>query len=313
MTERGGCAGVVAVALAILLPVPAAAMSAGWMLGGQPVEAVLNTSLQLGAQWRVEGRAADLVGKANLDPELCPVAPNGAGTSCLGHLAQADPVHGPEGLNLNSYIGEGPGVNRIAIEAPGQFSTNADDGNLNFDRGDLTQAVARLNSDLTLNWRELSFFGRIHGYVDPFNKGRAVFHPNVGSQAYVERTGLRRGARGDAVVVGSTAVADRQLGLDLRVLDAVLSGAVPLGEAHELTLKLGRQAINWGESTLLIVNSLNTFNPPDVNALYRPGFLELSEVLMPVDALVLSLPLNESVSAEGFYQYRWAPVAIAPP
>lgn len=292
---------------------PAPALEGAWDLGGDSLQAVLNTGLQLGAQWRVESRAADLVGKANLNPELCPVAPNGAGTSCLAHLAQADPAHAPGALNLNSYVGEGPAANQVAIDAPGQFSTNADDGNLNFDPGDLTQAVARLNSDLTLHWGEFTLFARGHAYFDPVNEGRAVWHPNAGTEAYVERTGLYRGARGDAVKIPATAAADRQLGLDLRLLDLNLSTRLPLPGERQLNLQIGRQSINWGESTLLIVNSLNTFSAPNVNALYRPGFLELSEVLRPVDALRLSTALSGELTLEAFYQYRWESAEIAPP
>ncbi|WP_158608427.1 DUF1302 domain-containing protein [Stagnimonas aquatica] len=292
---------------------PARALEGAWDLGGDSLRAVLNTGLQLGAQWRVEARADDLVGKANLNPELCPLAPNGAGTSCIAHLSQADPSHAPGALNLNSYVGEGPASNQAAIDAPGQFSSNADDGNLNFEPGDLTQALARLNSDLTLSWGEFTLFARGNAYFDPVNEGRAVWHPNAGSQAYVERTGLRRGARGDALKIAASPAADRQLGLDARLLDLNLSTRLPLPGDRELGIQLGRQSINWGESTLLIVNSLNTFSPPNVNALYRPGALELSEVLPPVDALRLSLALSEPLTLEAFYQYRWQPVEIAPP
>lgn len=289
------------------------ALSGDWHLGGDSLSAVLNTNVQLGVQWRVESRADDLVGKANLNPQLCPMAPNGAGTSCLGHLAQANPLHGPDGLNLNSYVGEGIAANQVAVDAPGQFSTNADDGNLNFDPGDLTQAVARLNSDLTLNWKRLTLFGRVQAYYDTVNDDRAVLHPNAATQAYVDRTGLRRGAYGDALRIAPGDAANAQIGLDVRLLDLYLATALPLGEDHELAVKLGRQPVNWGESTLLIVNSLNTFNPPNVNALYRPAFLELSEVLTPVDAVTLGINLGGNLSLEGFYQLRWEPVEIAPP
>src|SRR3546814_5047464 len=43
----------------------------------------------------------------------------------------------------------------------------------------------------------------------------------------------------------------KQIGTDLQLLDAYFYGHVPLPFDKELTLKVGRQTLNWGESTLL--------------------------------------------------------------
>lgn len=271
----------------------------------------LNTSVQLAAQWRIEERSDDLVGKANLNPDLCPVAPNGAGTSCQGHLDYVNPLH--EALNLNSTIGEGIGANQVAANAPGQWSNNNDDGNLNFDRGDVTQAVARITSDLQLDWKDFTFFTRGYFFYDNENYGRAVFHPNVGTEKTVARTGLRRGFKGDPVFIAQNGPVRDQIGMDFQLLDASLAGYVPFFGDRELSFKIGRQPINWGESTLLIVNSLNTFNTPNVNNLFRPAFLDLAEVLTPIGAISLSTDVTESTAAEVFYQYDWDPVEIPPP
>ncbi len=39
-------------------------------------------------------------------------------------------------------------------------SINADDGNLNYDQGDITSARAKATHELDLNWRNYGFFGR---------------------------------------------------------------------------------------------------------------------------------------------------------
>jgi len=271
-----------------------------------------NTAVQLGAQWRLEERSDDLVGKANLNPDLCPVAPNGAGTSCQGHLDYVNPLH--QTLGLNSTIGEGPGANQVAINAPGQFSNNADDGNLNYDRGDVTQTVARITSDLQVGWRDFTFFTRGYFFYDTENRGRPVFHPNAATEATLARQdGRRRGFKGDPVYIAQTDEAKEQIGTGFQLLDANLSGYIPFFGDRELSFKIGRQPINWGESTLLIVNSLNTFNTPNLNNLYRPAFLDLAEVLTPIGAVQLSTSVTESLSAEAFYQYDWEPVEIPPP
>ncbi|MGH8517582.1 MAG: DUF1302 family protein, partial [Panacagrimonas sp.] len=77
-------------------------------------EATINTTITLGAGWRMEDRANDLVGKGNLNPNVC----GGQFQSCQGLFRdQSFPA-----ARLTS--------------APGQFSPNFDDGNWNYDKGD---------------------------------------------------------------------------------------------------------------------------------------------------------------------------------
>src|SRR5690349_9237172 len=44
--------------------------------GGEPIKGTSNTTMTMGAAWRMEERADDLVGKSNLNPDLCG-RPNG--------------------------------------------------------------------------------------------------------------------------------------------------------------------------------------------------------------------------------------------
>src|SRR5688572_18423356 len=93
-------------AFVLLCASPARGTQFEWQLGEESITGTVNTSLQLGAQLRVEDRADDLVAKAALNPTLCPRAPNRAGTSCQGHLDVQNPSH----FLLNSFVGEGPGA-----------------------------------------------------------------------------------------------------------------------------------------------------------------------------------------------------------
>ncbi len=69
-------------------------------------------------------------------------------------------------------------------------------------------------------------------------------------------------------------------------------------------LRLGRQVVSWGES-LFIGNSINSINPIDVSAFRRPG-AEVKEGLIPVEMLYLSQGLTSNLTAEVFYQLKWA-------
>jgi hypothetical protein len=290
-----------------LLAAPTAshAINFDFDVGEENVTGVLNTNLSVGAQWRVENRADDLIGKTKVNPNVCPVAPNGAGTSCQGHLDQADASH--QALGFNSYIGEGSYANQIAVDAPGQFSNNADDGNNNYDPGDLTQAVGKLAMDLTLRYEGFSFFVRGYGFYDAENYSRKDYNPNI--QTVDTTADLRRGI-GEAAKIKRNGETEDQIGLGAKLLDAYIAKTFAVDDIRDLTIKVGRQNINWGESTLLVVGSLNSFSTPNVNSLYRPAFLELSEVLEPTPAIWTSLTLIPNLSLEAFYQYDWEPATI---
>ena len=112
----------------LTLLAPAAAQAITFELpvfGDETIDAVLNTSITIGAGIRMQDRSADLVGKSNLDPDVC----SGAFQSCQGvHRAQSYPA-------------------QHLFEAPGMASMNFDDGNLNYDKGDVFTAPFKLITD----------------------------------------------------------------------------------------------------------------------------------------------------------------------
>ncbi|MDB5969432.1 MAG: hypothetical protein JWQ90_1882 [Hydrocarboniphaga sp.] len=298
------------IAATIIGPCVAQATPFDFDLADESLNGIINTSLSVGAQWRVENRSNDLIAKNKVNPNLCPVAPNGAGTSCQGHLDYADPSHAL--LGLNSYIGEGSSANQVAVDAPGQFSNNNDDGDINYDKGDLTQAVGKLAMDITAHYRGFDLFVRGYGFYDAENHNRSDFNPNIQTANTTSGPGQIRRGIGEGAKRSRNGVTEDQIGVGAKLLDAYISTSFPLGESRDVTVKLGSQNINWGESTLLVVGSLNSFSTPNVNSLYRPAFLELSEVLEPTPALLISTSLVENVTLEAFYQYAWKPAEIPP-
>ncbi len=288
---------------------PTQATDFNFDLAGDGLTGVLNTNLSVGAQWRVENRSNDLIAKNKVNPNFCPVAPNGAGTSCQGHLDYANASH--QLLGVNSYIGEGSYANDVAVAAPGQFSNNNDDGNMNYDQGDLTQAVGKLAMDLTLNYKGYDLFIRGYGFYDVENHNRRDYNPNIQTANSTGNGQSRRGI-GEAAKIERNGVTEDQIGVGAMLLDAYLAKTFALTDERDLTIKIGRQNINWGESTLLVVGSLNSFSTPNVNALYRPAFLELSEVLQPTPAIWASTTVVPNLTFEAFYQYDWEPAQIPP-
>ncbi|HSW11642.1 MAG TPA: DUF1302 family protein [Solimonas sp.] len=267
-----------------------------------PLNGVLNTSITLGGAWRMEQRADDLIGKANLDPGLC----GGRYQSCQGLFKE------------QTYPAQ-----RLAA-APGQFSLRNDDGNLNYGKGDLFQGVAKITQDLNLTWENYGFFARWLYFYDFVNNDFTENHPNRITPDNVDRVGTEgdpesnhfftrvygrgervRSKRRDGEVL-------RQVGTDLQWLDANFYGRLPLYGDRDLSFKLGRQTVNWGESTLLVINSVNQAQPVNANNLYRVGFT-VEEVFTPVAMAFGSFEPFDGATIEAYYQLEWQPVEAPAP
>ena len=164
-------------------------------------------------------------------------------------------------------------------------SVNSDDGNLNFDRGVVSNA-SKFIGELDLNYRNFGAFARVHGFFDFENEN------------------------GDRARDELSPEAKDLVGKDLEMLDLYLTGSFDLG-GSPIDLRLGNHVLSWGESTF-IQNSINVINPFDVTKLRTPG-AELRDGLVPVPMVSVSASLHESLSVEGFYQVKWEKTEIDPP
>lgn len=165
-------------------------------------------------------------------------------------------------------------------------SINADDGNLNFDQGDLTSLRAKVTHELDLDWRSFGFFGRAFYFYDA-----AIMAIDP------ERTSF-------------TDAAEDEAGRNVELLDAFVSADLEPAD-RPLNVRLGRQVISWGESTF-IPNGINIINPVDVTALRVAG-AEIRDALVPIPALDVSVGLTDRLSLEGFWQLAWNDTELDPP
>jgi len=274
-------------------------------LGDTTFSAVLNNTATLGASWRIEDRSDDLVGKSNLDPDVC----SGAFQSCQGvHRAQSYP-------------------SQRLFEAPGMASMNFDDGNLNYDKGDITQAPFKLSQDLNIKFGNYGFFFRGIGIYDDINyRGFKETYPNKITAENFQEVGItgdagvanRYFARsyGPGARVRSERAEDeaREIGMRYDLLDANFYGVMPyLDGERELIFRVGRQTVNWGQSTVAVINSVNQAQPVNANSLYRLRFGLLEELFVPVGMIRASTEIAGGVSIEGYYQFEWQPIEIPTP
>ena len=160
--------------------------------------------------------------------------------------------------------------------------TNSNDGNLNYDRG-LVSNTSKFTTDLDIGSGDFGAFVRATGFID--------FENQNGER---ERTPLSDDAK------------DR-VGRNLELLDAYVTATFDVGDTI-VDARLGRHVLNWGESTF-IPNGINAINPFDVSKLRLPGS-ELREALLPVGLASLSVAPTDTLSVEGFYQFDWEETEI---
>lgn len=192
------------------------------------------------------------------------------------------------------WTGYNPAINTIYSSQdvwaqPGSYSNNGDAGDLNFDSGETFSKLLKGTHDLSISKDNYGLFTRFMYFYD--------FELMDGDRAYVNPTS------GQGVDPCDDDDTKEQSCADLRLLDAYVWANFDLNDGYNpLSIRLGQQVVNWGESTL-ISHGINV-NPVDIDRLKAPG-AELKEAFIPVGMLWASLGLTENITLEGFYQYQW--------
>ena len=213
-----------------------------------------------------------------------------AGALALGGLLHAVPVQAIEfgsGAfqgSLDTTISHGVAYRVQRRDAELVDGANSNDGNLNYDRG-LISNTSKFTTDLDIGTGDFGAFVRTTGFID--------FENQNGTRAHVP---LSDGAKS-------------RVGRDLELLDAYVTATFDAGDTI-IDARLGRHVLSWGESTF-VPNGINAINPFDVNKLRLPGS-ELREALLPVGLASISVAPTDTLSVEGFYQLDWEETELDP-
>ena len=228
--------------------------------------------------FRVESPDPDMIGKVSLEQNrnLC------AADDCIG-------------LSRNDTA-----PNERFMAARGLLSSNTDDGNLNYDAGDPVLGFLKWDSRLSLGFENFDVEISWQYLFDAVNYGFEEFYSNQivspgtqpGQPTYRDRPEETEAAIGQFI--------------DLR--DAWVSFRMPIGE-READIKIGRQLLNWGESTFVLRGNLNFINPYETNNLFRPGF-ELEEIYRPVGLVNFDMAWSDRLRVQAFYQFEWLPYGL---
>jgi hypothetical protein len=231
-----------------------------------PVSGVLNTRLTLGAQMRVQKRDERLIAKLALPGQQDLCAPD----DCVSALGDPEP-------------------NQRLVNARGAFSgVNEDNGNLNYDRGDLSAVLVQLRPRLDLFWGEWQFQASALFFHDLVNAGFEERHADTRFQP-------ARSPRNAGV--------ESLFASGVRVGNLLVTRSFALGR-EELLIKIGNQTLNWGEANLVQFNALSEINPLDAPVFGFPG-AEISQNQLHMPLAVASLSLGTGVTAELHYHLQW--------
>jgi len=322
----------VALLLGLLWASPAPALDFDFtppLLDSQ-VKGVLNTTFTAGVGVRMQAPNNGLIAKGDLDPDVCHNPPY---QSCQGlfkdqvfpaqHLAAA-----PGAFNSNGDQGDLNYRHKYGIfQAPAKVTSDLtltygdfglfartlyfyDFRNNNFTeyRPDAitpqnVNQVGRVGTTLPIAAAGpcSSLAGPLSGLLAPVLSTPGLPHlvpnPSAVCGRFYGPGGVVRSKRTDSEVLA-------EVGTNIQYLDTYFFGKLPLWGDRNLTFKIGRQLVNWGESTTLVLNSINSSNPVNANNFYRIGN-QIEEDFVPINMIDLGLTPFDNFSVEAYYQLEW--------
>jgi hypothetical protein len=264
---------VIAITAALSMTIIGASLNttqaARWEFGD--VEVSFDSTFSVGSSWRTESRNwNDNIGKSN---------------------------NANTGLDFGSYKVFAPSPAKGDVwQGAGSYSTNGDNGNLNYDSGESFSKILKGVHELDIHYQNIGVFVRgmyfyDYAMMDEDRASSNALTGNVFDPCRDEK-------------------ASEQVCKDIRLLDAYVYGDFEIGEMP-FSVRLGDQVISWGESTL-ISHGISEINPVDIARLRAPG-AEIKEAFIPFGALWASLGVTDNFNVEMFYQYSWEKTILPPP
>ena len=188
--------------------------------------------------------------------------------------------------------------------APASFSfpqaLNFNAGDQNFQKKGLVSARLDLLSEFDAVWRKdfglrvsaaAWYDGKLH------RKTKADNDPTIGQTPFDEFPDHTR------KIAGGKA----------EVLDAFVFGGWGLDNGMKLTTRLGRHALQYGESLFYGDNGIaRAQGPVDIDKLLASPNAQFKEIIRPVPQLSAQLQISPNVTLGGYVQFRWEEDRLAP-
>ena len=163
-------------------------------------------------------------------------------------------------------------------------------GDLNYGKGDPVSTPFNISGEVQMKHDNLGFLFGARAWYDYTQKTRVV---PIGS-AITEYTPNQK-------------LSDQGMYPLSKFSGATLTNAYVFGnfepmEGKPLTVKLGDQVVNWGES--LFIPGINQFGALNYGALVTPG-ATIKDALLPIPQIDANWGLGDGLSLEAFYQFTW--------
>lgn len=221
-----------------------------------------------------------------------------AGEASAGEFSLGNGIEGRWGLDMSVAAAmrtEAPDPNLVSVGNGGNADgSTIDDGNLNYQRGDLYSLVGKVIGEVKLEKDDIGFFGRGKAWYDYIGNNKAVSHghsANGHANGRLQDTDFQPKSQFDGV----------------ELLDAYVYGNWDFANGQWLSVKAGNHVVNWGEG--LFTSGISSYNVIDAATARRPG-AQVKEIISPVPQVSAAFGLTESISLEGFYQVAWKPTVI---
>lgn len=181
-----------------------------------------------------------------------------------------------------SLVGD-PGTSCNPSSTPGQW-TVGDDGNQNYNKGDLFSLSLKGTHELLLQFPDQWKFLARGSWLKDFRADDT------------RKTQLADDAK-------------NQLTADVRLLDLWVSKEFDLN-GRTARVRLGNQVISWGES-IFLAGGINSTNALDLQKLNIPG-TQLKEAVLPAPMISFATGLGSGFNIETYYQFGWNANRLAP-
>jgi len=178
-----------------------------------------------------------------------------------------------------------------------------------------------ITSDINANDGDLNF---AHGLVDNtfdvlpvFDLKWGNYGVHVSGEAYLDTPYLGKNQNDSPSTINPTSIssnrnftsATRNInGENATLLDAFAYGSTTFGadDNQELTFKLGRQTLIWGQSLFFAGNGIAAGQAPlDIIKAESLPNAEAQQIFLPVGQAVLTYQPNQVVTLQAYYQFEW--------
>ncbi len=170
-----------------------------------------------------------------------------------------------------------------------EANINGDDGNRNFEVGQLINNRVSALGEIGYEWGRYGFFARGNAFYDA-----AIMDEDPSHDAPA-----RRNRDGDPNRF-SDEMRDR-LGERARMLDAYVYGGWDLF-GTSLNIRAGEQVVSWGES-LFFPNTSGAQSPADASRSNVPG-REVKDILLPMGQVLVQWGIGYRLGLSAYYQYE---------